>query len=73
MNVTVQEIPATRDITIVLSEKEAMMLRRMCYYNLTVRDKFTANPCGGQDKAQALYNFMCELGDTLKAHGIERY
>lgn len=51
MNVTVQEIPATKDITIVLSEREAKMLRRMCYYNLTVRDKFTAHPCGGETKA----------------------
>lgn len=61
------------DVVLTLSPEEAKKLRRTCYYNLTVRDRFVTNPNGGIDKAEQLCNFLSELGNKLAALGVERF
>lgn len=60
-------------IKLTLTPEEASMLRRVCYYNLTVADKFAGNPNGGHRKSYAVKSFMNSLGNSLKAKGIDRF
>lgn len=72
----ITRIPAStkvNGVSLKLSEAEAQMLRRVCYYNLTVADKFAGNPKGGHRKSNDIRAFMGSLGNSLKAQGIDRY
>lgn len=65
-------VAPVRKITIELTADEASKLRRVCYYNLTVQDKM-ASGVHGYPKAKAIKNFMSDLGNALKARGIDRF
>ena len=73
----VTHIPASTrvdGVDIHLSSSEAEMLRRVCYYNITVGNKFSANRvAGGYRKGQEITAFMTSLGNKLKAEGIARF
>ena len=65
--------PVITDVTLTLSPEEAKMLRRVCYYNLTVGEKYSDNPVGGEAKGSAVSNFLYGLGTMLKSYGVDRY
>jgi hypothetical protein len=60
-------------ITIDMNLEEAQKLRRVCYYNLTVGERFTDNPNGGVEKGEAVKTFMGTLGNSLRAALIDRF
>lgn len=72
----ITRIPASvkvNGVNLNLSPSEASILRRVCYYNLTVADKFSHNPNGGYRKADEVKAFMTSLGNALKGQGIDRF
>lgn len=62
-----------KDVTITLSHEEAMVLRRACYYNITLGKKYSNSPVGGSKKGTYLRHTMGKIGESLKAAGIERF
>lgn len=68
-----QVAPVAPPVTITLSGEEAKKLRRVCYYNKTVAQKFKSNPNGGSRKADDILAFMTGLGNGLKKQGVERF
>lgn len=65
--------PQINSVTIQLSADEAKKLRRVCYYNHTVAEKFRGNPNGGRRKGDDILAFMSSLGNSLKKQGVERF
>jgi hypothetical protein len=65
--------PVAPPVTIELTGEEAKKLRRVCYYNKTVAQKFRGNEAGGPRKADDILAFMSSLGNSLKSKGIERF
>ena len=72
-SIPVPVAPVITDVTLTLNAEEAKMLRRTCYYNLTVGERYAGNPVGSSAKGAAVSNFLSGLGNTLKAHGVDRY
>ena len=54
-----------------LDRGQAEKLRRVCNFNLTVKDRVTAR--SGDRDGWSMYHFMNELGDKLKAAGVRRW
>lgn len=66
--------PSITGVTVSMSVSEATMLRRACYYNKTVAKKFAQNyEAGGSRKGADLDAFLGNLGNSLKAKGIDRF
>ena len=65
--------PVAPPVTISLTGEEAKKLRRVCYYNKTVAQKFKSNQNGGSRKADDILAFMTSLGNSLKKQGVERF
>ena len=51
--------------------EEAAKLRRVCNFNVTVKDRVTARD--GERDGYSMYHFMDELGNKLKAQGVKRW
>jgi hypothetical protein len=60
-------------ITVTLDAAEASKLRRVCYYNKTVGQKYAGNPVGGSWKGSIITEFLGDLGSALKAANVERF
>jgi hypothetical protein len=76
VSANVRTVPATTvvdSVTLSLTHDEAMKLRRTCYYNITVGEKYANNSIGGEAKGSAVRDFLNDLGNALKANGIERF
>ena len=57
--------------TVSLSHEAAEKLRRVCNFNLTVKDRVTAR--SGDRDGWSMYHFMNELGNKLKDAGVKRW
>lgn len=74
MNVSTATVaPVMPNVVITLTHDEAMKLRRVCYYNKTISQKFAGNPSGGRTKASAIDIFLNDLGNSLKRKNVERF
>lgn len=66
--------PVIDTVTLTMSKAEAEKLRRAAYYNKTVGKKFAQNwNHGGSRKGADLDSFLGDLGNKLKAKGINRF
>lgn len=63
--------PATlAEVSVAISADQAKMLRRMCYFNKTIREKVTMKD--GAWAGEMINDFMQDLGNQLKAEGYGR-
>ena len=68
----VSSAPArSSNVTITLSEEEAAKLRRACNFNVTIKDRVSAN--SGDRDGWSMYHLLDELGNKLKSQGIKRW
>jgi len=67
--------PPAPNVVVTLTAEEAKKLRRVCYFNITVADKENdsdrGRACDG--RGTLLRSFLNDLGNSLKAKGVERF
>jgi len=67
--------PPAPNVVVTLTAEEAKKLRRVCYFNITVADKENdsdrGQACDG--RGILLRSFLNDLGNNLKAKGVERF
>ena len=61
------------NVLVTLTAEEAKKLRRVCYFNLTVAEKEAGSDRGTPGRGDILRSFLDDLGNSLKAKGVERF
>ena len=67
--------PPAPNVVVTLTAEEAKKLRRVCYFNITVADKEDDSDRGREcaGRGTQLRFFLNDLGNSLKAKGVERF